>query len=403
MAQVASANYISTKIDSTTSIAMSSKLAKEDKVTVNVPYLDFYLETCSFDEMGYLYPDQHHHENAPVLRLFIHPTFTVEAFEKFCCTYKNPSFQCYSRLLPFNTHSYVGSLILVDYFNYKCSIGSSRELNIHEQSLFKECQFFRPFEHNMLNKKLLFVESISEFMTNFEIRFKASSWIKAIDFNKFHISGGCIVNSLCKHSFPDTTIEKVDINFNGNSFHEFEDAVDNVYTDLTKIMSKNNHYLSTTLVKKSNGGYIIVLPFNIQLQFNFKNVPNNTNPVSYVLHSSDIDVSQVAFTGSRVFCTFAFLQAIATKSFICYTMHANMASNYSNCSEKRSSAEDINTETKKTRFETPILEQKTSMPSAASATVPKFVSAATMAAPVPEISDEELLKFTLEFERKHGI
>ncbi|CAF1123430.1 unnamed protein product [Rotaria sp. Silwood1] len=79
------------------------------------------------------------------------------------------------------------------------------------------------------------------------------------------------------------------------------------------------------------------------------------------------------------------------------------ASNYSNCSEKRSSAEDINTETKKTRFETPILEQKTSMPSAASATVPKFVSAATMAAPVPEISDEELLKFTLEFERKHGI
>ncbi|CAF3472888.1 unnamed protein product [Rotaria sp. Silwood1] len=29
-------------------------------------------------------------------------------------------------------------------------------------------------------------------------------------------------------------------------------------------------------------------------------------------------------TGSRVFCTFAFLQAIATKSFICYTMHANM-------------------------------------------------------------------------------
>ncbi|CAF3472874.1 unnamed protein product [Rotaria sp. Silwood1] len=275
------------------------KLAKEDKVTVNVPYLDFYLETCSFDEMGYLYPDQHHHENAPVLRLFIHPTFTVEAFEKFCCTYKNPSFQCYSRLLPFNTHSYVGSLILVDYFNYKCSIGSSRELNIHEQSLFKECQFFRPFEHNMLNKKLLFVESISEFMTNFEIRFKASSWIKAIDFNKFHISGGCIVNSLCKHSFPDTTIEKVDINFNGNSFHEFEDAVDNVYTDLTKIMSKNNHYLSTTLVKKSNGGYIIVLPFNIQLQFNFKNVPNNTNPVSYVLHSSDIDVSQVAFTGEK--------------------------------------------------------------------------------------------------------
>ncbi len=29
-------------------------------------------------------------------------------------------------------------------------------------------------------------------------------------------------------------------------------------------------------------------------------------------------------TGSHVLCTFAFLQAIATKSFICYTVHGDM-------------------------------------------------------------------------------
>ncbi|CAF1336917.1 unnamed protein product [Rotaria sordida] len=79
------------------------------------------------------------------------------------------------------------------------------------------------------------------------------------------------------------------------------------------------------------------------------------------------------------------------------------ALNYSNGSEKRSFAEDINTQTKKMRSETPMLGQKTSMSSAASATAPKFVSAATMAAPITEITDEELLEFTLEFERKHGI
>jgi len=43
------------------------------------------------------------------------------------------------------------------------------------------------------------------------------------------------------------------------------------------------------------------------------------------------------------------------------------------------------------------------MASAASTNPPKFVSAATMAAPVSEITDEELLEFTLEFERQHGI
>ncbi|CAF0869286.1 unnamed protein product [Adineta steineri] len=303
------------------------ELIKKENVTITMPYLDFYLEECSFTSMGYLYPNHYHHEHAPVMRSFIHCTFTVEALEKLCCAYKNPSFQCYSRLLTFNSQSYAGNLILLDYFNYKYSTGPSRELNVYEQSLFKECQLFRPLAHDVLNKNLIFVEHISEFIMNFEDRFKLFTWIKAIDFNKFHISGGCIVNCLCKHPFSDTVIEMVDINFNGNSFHEFNDAVHNIYVDLMKIMSEKNYSPNTTLVKKSNGGYIIELPFNIQLQFNFKNVPNNTNPISYVLHSSDIDVSQVAFTGTRLFCTFAFLQAIATKSFICYTMHATMMKN----------------------------------------------------------------------------
>jgi hypothetical protein len=60
-------------------------------------------------------------------------------------------------------------------------------------------------------------------------------------------------------------------------------------------------------------------------------------------------------------------------------------------------------EIKKIKIETPILQQKVSMPSAANTAPPKFVSAGTMVVPIPEISDEELLEFTLEFERKHGI
>lgn len=112
-------------------------LIHEQKVVLNVPYLDFYLETGSVDAEGYLYPNQYHGENPPLLRLFIHSVFTAEAFEQLCCTYKTSSFQCHSRLLPFNTHSYVGALVLVDYFNYKSSIGASRELNFHERNLFK--------------------------------------------------------------------------------------------------------------------------------------------------------------------------------------------------------------------------------------------------------------------------
>ncbi|CAF1482333.1 unnamed protein product [Rotaria magnacalcarata] len=138
---------------------------------------------------------------------------------------------------------------------------------------------------------------MTEFMKNFENRFKSSVWIEAIDFTKFHISGGCIVNSLCEQPFPDTNIEQIDINFNGNSFNEFDEVVANVFANLTLILSKNGHHLSAKLIKKSSSIYNAILPFDIKLKFNFKDVPEITNPVSFVLHSSGIDISQVAITG----------------------------------------------------------------------------------------------------------
>ncbi|CAF1364671.1 unnamed protein product [Rotaria sordida] len=218
-----------------------------------------------------------------------------------------------------------------------------------------KCSFFRSLQKNNSNKESSFVESIAEFMTNFATRFMSPMWIEAIDFTKFHISGGCIVNSLCKQPFPDTALEQVDINFNGNSFSEFEGAVANVFSNLTSILSKNDHRLRATLIKKSSSIYTAILPFDIKLRFNFKDVPEKTNPVSK-----------------------------------------------SSNPEKRSSTEDLNVQAKKKKIETPMLEQKVPMASDRNTTPPKFVSAATMRVPIPEITDEELLAFTLEFERKHG-
>ncbi|CAF1333327.1 unnamed protein product [Adineta steineri] len=84
-------------------------------------------------------------------------------------------------------------------------------------------------------------------------------------------------------------------------------------------------------------------------------------------------------------------------------MKSNDSAEISNSSEKRSFSEDIDVQTKKIKLETPVLEQKSSMPSGASATAPKFISAAAMVASRLEITDEELLQFAIEFEREHGI
>ena len=86
-----------------------------------------------------------------------------------------------------------------------------------------------------------------------------------------------------------------------------------------------------------------------------------------------------------------------------YLLKAFKMPNGPNRAEKRSASDDVDLIAKKTKIETPILEKEVSMPSAANIASAQFVSAATMMAPVPDITDEELLEFTREFERKHGI
>ena len=114
-----------------------TKFNSKRKMKTVVPYLHLYLDTCFVDEEGYLRPEKYHQGEPPTLRMFIHPTFTNEAFKQLCRACMTSSFQCYTRLLPFNTHSDVGNLMLIDYFNYKDTFGCNRELNVHERSLFK--------------------------------------------------------------------------------------------------------------------------------------------------------------------------------------------------------------------------------------------------------------------------
>jgi hypothetical protein len=151
-------------------------------------------------------------------------------------------------------------------------------------------------KHDQLIKQLSFVQSIAEFNENFEQRFKCSTWITAIDFEKFHISGGCVVNCLCQMPFASTDLEPVDINFNGDSVAQFDDAVAEIFAKLISI-SSNNGYICPTLAKKSNGTYSVLLPSQVTLRFIHKDVSANGDPVNYVLHSSDLDISQVALTG----------------------------------------------------------------------------------------------------------
>lgn len=73
----------------------------------------------------------------PRQRLFIHSCFTVEGFGLLCRAYRTSLFQCYSRLLPFNTDFYYADFGLLDYELYNRTITLERHLSDYEHKLFK--------------------------------------------------------------------------------------------------------------------------------------------------------------------------------------------------------------------------------------------------------------------------
>lgn len=89
---------------------------------------------------------------------------------------------------------------------------------------------------------------------------------------------------------------------------------------------------------------------------------------------------------------------------------SNPTSLSSNNAPKRSATDDLDDQAKKMKIKTSTLETKTATNSAEN-NAPnetnvenKFVSASTLIKmPISEISDEELLAFTLEYERIHDI
>lgn len=145
-----------------------------------------------------------------------------------------------------------------------------------------------------------YVTSANEFFKNLNNRFMSSEWLDTIDFSKFVIVGGCVVNALFHSSFPD--FKEQDVNLISVTIDplEFEAAVTNVINMLQKRVLKDSK--NQLKVEKVPGSLNcdIFLPCGIKLNFLFKSVPNSQIPLSHVLHNFDMDICQVAFTG-RIF------------------------------------------------------------------------------------------------------
>ncbi|CAF4705188.1 unnamed protein product, partial [Rotaria sp. Silwood2] len=143
-----------------------------------------------------------------------------------------------------------------------------------------------------------------------------------MDFSKWAVVGGCVLNALCRSPFSDTQQQDINLVYYVNDILGFKKSIDVTVNNLNKILSQDSR--NEIKVEKIPGtpDYNVFLPCQVTLNFAWANVGNSKNPLSHILHNFDMDICQVAFTGDKVVSTFPFLQALATKSFIVYSLHA---------------------------------------------------------------------------------
>ncbi|CAF1321492.1 unnamed protein product [Adineta steineri] len=175
---------------------------------------------------------------------------------------------------------------------------------------------------NKDSSNITFVHTIQEFKQNFINRFSSNLWLDAIDFSKWAIVGGCVLNALCCSPFPDTTQQDVNLVYYNDDILNFKKSIDVTVDKLNKMVSQD--LMNEIKVEKIPGksAYNVFLPCQVRLNFTWSPIEKSKNPLSHILHNFDMDICQVAFIGDKIVSTFPFLQALSTRSFIVYTLHA---------------------------------------------------------------------------------
>ena len=144
-----------------------------------------------------------------------------------------------------------------------------------------------------------FVNTVKEFRKNFDARFSSIHWINAIDFSKFTIVGGCVLNALCHLPFPDTREQDINLVYPLGSPIEFEASVMKCIDVLRQITAQYSK--QEIIIEQIPGSlrYDIHLPCDIKLNFLYISATQHLNNSLWsILNNFDIDLCQVGYTGN---------------------------------------------------------------------------------------------------------
>ena len=147
------------------------------------------------------------------------------------------------------------------------------------------------------HRNMEFVSSLKEFEENFANRFCGRQWLKGVDFSKFAIIEGSILNSLCRTPFADTNDQRVNLLYCADNYQGFTEAVTIMISRL-RVLERNCMDVAISIDRVRDGTSAVALPLsNVTLEVRKVTLNNSINPLSYSLHNLHIDIIQVAFIG----------------------------------------------------------------------------------------------------------
>jgi hypothetical protein len=149
------------------------------------------------------------------------------------------------------------------------------------------------------------VRTIDEFRKNLATRFLSTQWLDAIDFSKFVIVGSSVINALCRSSLADPKEHDINlIHLSVGCALDFITAVTKTITKLQTIASKYSKHEINVEQTPGSLRFDVHLPCGVKLNFLDMSIfKNSKDPLSSILHSFDMDICQVVFTGSYPYFT----------------------------------------------------------------------------------------------------
>ena len=181
------------------------------------------------------------------------------------------------------------------YSNVRDTI-SSFEKSLHKTHL--ESAYFQAGNNQHVGDELSFVSIMDDFQANLTTRFAANEWIEAIDFTKFAIVGGCVLNALCHSPFPDTRHQDINIIYPTTDGASFNSAVYDALMKLRRMDALNKRKLFRFKQIQSTLQCFVYLSSGFTLNIVHVLCGDANNPLSHFVHNLDMDITQVAFVGT---------------------------------------------------------------------------------------------------------